>query len=74
MMNFEADLSFTPSSSRQDARQGRSQDASAVWDHYCLACDDDEDSNSKLKYCIYCTVSLIYHISISANMQKHLKT
>jgi len=70
-MNFEADSSLAPSSFQSMLKQS-SQVSSAVWAHYHAACDD-EDSDSKLKYCTYCTTLKIYCTNISFNMQKHLK-
>ena len=49
-----------------------SQVSSAVWAHYRAACDD-EDPDSKLKYCTYYTTLKIYCMNINFNMWKHLR-
>ena len=70
-MNFEANLSLAPSSFQSMLKQS-SQVSSAIWAHYHVACDD-EDSDSKLKYCTYCTTPKIYCTNINSNMWKHLR-
>ena len=73
-MNSEADSSFTSFTLLKNTlKQSRSQVSSAVWTHCHVSHDDDEDSDSKWRYCTHCTTSSIYFSNISFNMWKHLK-
>ena len=70
-MNSEADSSITPSTSVLGMRKSRNQ-VSAIWAH-CHAAHDNEDSDSKLRYCIYYIIILTYSSQLSTNIQQHLK-
>ena len=75
MKNSEADSIFAFSTSFQDTlKQSKSQVSSTVWAHYHSTQDEDDDLDSKLKYCTHCTTFSVYCTNISFNMQKHLKS
>ena len=75
MKNSEADSIFTLSTSFQDMlKQSKSQVSSTVWAHCHLTWDEDDDLDSKLKYCTHYTTFSVYYTNISFNMWKHLKS
>jgi hypothetical protein len=75
-MDSNANSSFlAPSTTQVSSRSGSKQTrgiASAVWDHYRTAYENEDSSQ---KYCNYCIDPNVmpYGSAVSSNMRKHLK-
>ena len=69
MKNSEADSIFAFSTSFQNMlKQLKNQVSFTVWVYYCLTWDEDNNFDSKLKYCTHCTIFSVYCTNISFNM------
>jgi hypothetical protein len=69
----EADSSLFERSATQDLSQTRTKGPSAytTWIHSRTARETNKE-DPKLKYCIYCTTTLIYKTLVTTNIQRHL--
>ena len=76
-MDFEVDLSLlTPSTTQDSVETGskklkRGKSAHTTWVHTHTARYGED---SRLKFCIHCTITPPYSTSISTNMRGHLES
>jgi hypothetical protein len=66
--------STTQVSASAQSKSKKTKDASVVWDHCRMACDNEDPEK---KYCNYCTKEsrkTIYSSNNSSSMHKHIRT